>query len=122
MRRLNFFPLLLIAGYNLEAATDAGTNAVQSYNAHGIVRQIATDRHLATIQHEAIAGYMSAMTMDFNVKDTNELTGISPADEITFKLEAGENDSWIQNIRLVSHHIEDVTDNTIVIHASTPEL
>ena len=122
MKRLNFLLLLILAGYKLAAAPDASLASVKSYAAHGIVRQIAGDRHTATIQHEAIAGYMSAMTMDFNVKDTNELNGISPQDEISFKLEAGENDSWIQDVRLVSHHISDVTNHTIVIHVPTSEL
>ena len=43
---------------------------------------------------------MSAMTMDFSVKNTNELNGISAADEITFKLVVGETDSWIEGVQL----------------------
>ena len=77
---------------------------------------------MAKIQHDAIAGYMPAMTMDFNVKNTNGLKNISPSDEITFKLVVNENDSWIEGIHFESHVIEDLTNNTVIIHMPTAEL
>jgi protein SCO1/2 len=124
MKRLNIFFvfLLVVSGRRLEAAPDAGQTSAKSYDARGVVRQITDDRRKATIQHEAIPGYMSAMTMDFNVKDTNELNGISPSDEITFKLEVGENESWIEGIHFVAHQVEDVTNNTFVFHFQSAEL
>jgi protein SCO1/2 len=124
VKRLNFsfVLLIIIAGFKLEAAPTAGQTTAKSYDAHGVIRQITEDRRKTTIQHEAIPGYMSAMTMEFNVKDTNELAGISPSDEITFKLVVGENDSWIEGVHFVSHHVEDVTNNTFVFHFQTAEL
>jgi protein SCO1/2 len=125
MKRLNLFFVFLMAVIfvcKLEAAPDVSQTNIKSFDACGVVRQIADDRRKATIQHEAIAGYMSAMTMEFNVKDTNELNGISPSDEITFKLDVGENDSWIENVHFVSHRIENVTNNTFVFHFSSAEL
>jgi protein SCO1/2 len=104
------------------AAPDTGPAQVKFYAAHGVIRQIAADRHSATIQHEAIAGYMPAMTMEFSVKDTNELNGIAPADEITFKLAVGESEDWIEAIRFESHRIEDVTNGVVMVHETTPEL
>jgi protein SCO1/2 len=125
MKRLNFFfvcLLAVIAACKLDAAPDDSQTNIKSFDARGVVRQIADDRRKATIQHEAIAGYMSAMTMEFNVKDTNELNGISPSDEITFKLDVGENDSWIEGVHFVAHRVEDVTNNTFVFHVPTAEL
>jgi protein SCO1/2 len=124
MKRLNFFCafLFVIAGCKLEAAPDVGQTSIKSCDARGVVRQIADDRHKATIQHEAIPGYMSAMTMEFNVKDTNELNGISQSDEITFKLDVGENESWIEDVHFVAHQIEDVTNNTFIFHVPSAEL
>jgi len=124
MKRLNFLCafLLVIAVCKLEAAPDASQTSVKSFDARGVARQIADDRRKATIQHEAIPGYMSAMTMDFNVRDTNELNGILPSDEITFKLVVGENDSWIEGIHFFAHQVEDVTNNTFVFHVPTAEL
>jgi protein SCO1/2 len=125
MKRLNFFFVLLffvIANCKLEAAPDVNQTNIKSFDAHGVVRQIANDRSKVTIQHEAIAGYMPAMTMEFTVKDTNELNGISPSDEITFKLDVGEDDSWIEDVHFVAHRVEDVTDNTFVFHVPSAEL
>jgi protein SCO1/2 len=119
-----FFVLLLVvmAGCKLKAAPDASQADAKSYDAHGVVRQIATDLHSVTIQHEAIAGYMPAMTMDFPVKDTNELAGISPSDEITFKLIVHENGDWVDDIHFIAHRIENVTNNNYVFHVPTAEL
>lgn len=126
VKHWNFFLILLlmvIAGCEHKAAPpDVSQSGVKSYNARGVVRQIADDRHQVTIQHEAIDGYMPAMTMEFAVKDTNQLNGISPADEVTFKLVVGENDSWIENVRFVAHRIENVTNNEFTFHADGTEL
>jgi protein SCO1 len=125
MRRLIFpFVLLMaaVATCSLEAAPNNGQTNAESYDARGVVRQIADDRRRATIKHEAIPGYMGAMTMEFNVKDTDELAGISPLDEITFKLVVGENDSWIEGVHFVAHQIENVTNNTFIFHFPTAEL
>jgi protein SCO1/2 len=102
--------------------SDASAPSVKTYAAHGIIRQITPDRHTATIQHDAIPGFMSAMTMDFTVRTTNELKGIAPDDEINFKLLVGEHDSWVENIRFVSHRIENVTNGVVLIHVPTAEL
>jgi protein SCO1/2 len=91
--------LLLAGGCKPQAAPEpAGGSAAQAYTARGVVRQIAPDRHSVTIQHEAIPGYMGAMTMDFPVKDTNELTGLGPGDGITFKLMVRENEDWVEQL------------------------
>ena len=115
--------LLALAGCKPKtAASAAGSNKVKFYDAHGVIRQIAADRHSATIQHGAIAGYMPAMTMDFPVRDTNELNHLAPSDEITFKLAVGEKDDWIEDIRFLSHRIENVTNGVVIVHETTPEL
>jgi len=126
MKCLNYFiviALLAIAGCKPKPAAPAVAPAqVKFYDAHGVIRHIATDRHSATIQHDAIAGYMPAMTMEFPVNDTNALNGLAPSDEITFKLAVGENDDWIEAVRFVSHRIEDVTNGVVMIHETRPEL
>ena len=78
-------------------AAAAATN--QTYIVHGVVQAISPDHRHATIKHEAIPGYMAAMTMDFSVRDTNALTGLAPGDEVTFTLEVTADDDWIKNLR-----------------------
>jgi protein SCO1 len=112
----------VLAGGELNAAPEDGKTNAMFHDARGVVRQVAADHHAVTIQHEAIAGYMPAMTMEFPVKNTNELAGISPSDEITFKLAVHENNSWIEDIHFVAHRIENVTNGIVTIHVPTAEL
>jgi len=106
-----FLLLLAVAGCKPEsAAPDASRPVVKTFDARGVVQQIAADRRSVTIKHEAISNYMSAMTMDFVVKDTNELAAIAPADEVTFKLVVHEAGHWIEQIHFESHHAAVVTN------------
>ncbi|HVU08257.1 MAG TPA: SCO family protein [Verrucomicrobiae bacterium] len=122
MKNLNLFLaglIFILAGCKPEPSEDS---SVKTYDVHGIMRQIAPDRRSATIQHDAIAGYMPGMTMDFNVRDTNELNGLSAGDEITFRLMVTETNSWIENVHFVAHQIEKVTNNEVLIHVASDEL
>jgi protein SCO1/2 len=115
--------VLGLAGCKPEApATNTAAPAVRTYAARGIVRQIATDRQTATIQHEAIPGFMSAMTMDFTLKNPDELRNIAPGDRINFTLLVTETNSWIESVRFDSHVIENVTNHEFIIRTSSPEL
>ena len=117
--------LFFAATFGTEAQTSvsAVTNSkVKTYAVRGIVQQISADFHTATIKHEAIPEYMAPMTMDFKTKDTNVLAGIAPNDEITFKLAVTADDDWIEDVRLVAHHIGLVTNRTVIIRAPTLEL
>jgi protein SCO1/2 len=101
------------------AAPDAG---VKFYSAHGLVRQVAADRRHVTIHHQSIPGYMMEMTMDFSVKNTNDLAGISPGDKINFTLAVDATESWVTNVQLIVHHITDVLSNTVVPPSDSLEL
>src|ERR1700759_3683321 len=77
------------------ATTDSGT---KTYPAHGVVQSVEPDLRHVRIKHDAIAGYMAAMTMDFPARDTNELKGLAAGDEINFTLAVTETDDWIESI------------------------
>jgi protein SCO1/2 len=70
-----------------------------SYAASGIMETISPDRHTATIHNYEIPGYMAEMTMDFPVRDTNELNSVLPGDIIKFSVIVSKTDSWIQNVK-----------------------
>jgi protein SCO1/2 len=118
MKTLKFLVALLVAGEVLTARADG----VKTYAAHGLVQHISDDRRAITIQHDAIPGYMMGMTMEFSVRDTNDLAGIVPGDEINFILEVNEQESRVENVHLLAHHISSVTNNTFVFHADSEEL
>jgi protein SCO1 len=94
--------LSLAAGAGNSARADDPT--LHSYPALGVVEQIASDRRQVTIHHQDIPGYMMEMTMDFPVKDTNELNDISVGDKITFTLVVGRTNDWVENIHCVGHN------------------
>ncbi len=64
------------------STTTAAT--LERYSARGTVRAIAPDRKQITIAHEAIPGFMKAMTMPFEVADPSILAGIAADDAVEF--------------------------------------
>ena len=118
-----FCGLLLAAGCQRESsAPPVAVTTNQTYAVHGVVQAIPPDLRHATIKHEAIPGYMGAMTMDFSVRDTNALARLAPGDEISFTLVVTADDDWIENIQRVGR-----TDVTSISgppgwHIAEPEL
>ena len=89
----------LLLGLLLLLAGAAPVPADQTYPGRGVIQQIAPDRRSVTIAHEAIPGYMAAMTMTFDVRNTNALNGLAPADQVTFRLVVRDNDDWVENLQ-----------------------
>jgi protein SCO1/2 len=75
------------------------TKNQKSYDVKGVVVQVKPQEKQVEIKHEAIPGYMAAMTMSFDVKDTNELAGLLPGDAVSFRMTVTEKDGWIDQIR-----------------------
>ena len=74
----------------------------QSYQAFGVVKELEADGKTVRIKHEEIPGYMLAMTMSFEVRDTNELHGIDVGDVVAFRLWVTEDDGWIDQVKKVA--------------------
>src|SRR5512137_1328677 len=68
-----------------QRAMDFPTN-VTAYEVRGVLKEIRKSGAAALIDHEDIPGYMEAMTMLLDVKDTNELAGLAPGDAIRFRM------------------------------------
>src|SRR5688500_11028980 len=58
----------------------------KTYQVKGVVHEVSPEKKQVRVEHERIPGYMDAMTMMFDVKDTNELTGLKPGDNISFRM------------------------------------
>lgn len=97
---------------NLAHAAEKMSATNQIHTTQGLVREIAPDHHKAVIRHEAIPGYMPAMTMEFNVRNTNELSGISVGDTVTFRLTATEETHWIDQVKKVASPTNSVLATT----------
>lgn len=76
--------------------TPPATNLISTVT--GTVRELSPGDSTLVIAHEAIPNYMPAMTMPFNVRQTNELAGLVVGDEIKFRLVVTTEESWIDQI------------------------
>lgn len=72
---------------------------VRTYQARGIVREVDLVQRTATIEHEAVPGFMPAMTMPFVVTDVRELAAITNGDTVSFRITVTANDGWIDHLR-----------------------
>ncbi len=72
--------------------------STQVYTVKGVIKELEPDGKTAVIRHEAIPGYMEAMTMPFEVRDTNLLHGLKPGDTVSFKLAVTPKEGWIADL------------------------
>lgn len=59
-------------------------DGVQHHRAHGVVRDVNRKDAQVLIEHDEIPGFMSAMTMSFDVPDPELLAGLSQGQSIDF--------------------------------------
>jgi hypothetical protein len=51
------------------------------------------------LRRTIIEGYVSAMTMPFEVKDTNELAGLEAGDAVSFRMNVTDKKGWIDQLK-----------------------
>ncbi len=71
------------------------------YTLQGQIVSIDANRQQATIKHEEIKGFMSAMTMPYKIKDARLLDGMQPGDLINAKLVILPNDAYLADVNKV---------------------
>jgi protein SCO1/2 len=71
----------------------------QVFQVDGLVVEVKPLENSVTLKHAAVPGYMAAMTMPFDVKDTNLLTGLEPGDPVSFQLIVTDTYGYIVRIR-----------------------
>jgi protein SCO1/2 len=81
-----------------QRALDFPTN-VTAYQVKGVLQEIRAAGRKALIQHEEIPGYMEAMTMQLDVYNPNELAGLQPGDQMTFRLLVTDTEAWIDHVQ-----------------------
>ncbi len=80
-------------------ATDVSGATQRVFEVRGTILELQPQEKTVRIRHEEIPGYMAAMTMPFEVRDTNELAGLEAGDTVVFRLNVTETDGWIDRIR-----------------------
>ncbi|NBV20888.1 MAG: hypothetical protein EBS05_02680 [Proteobacteria bacterium] len=79
------------------APAPANTNR-QVFFVKGFVKELKPDGRTVVVDHEEIPNYMAKMTMPFKVRTTNELAGLGTNDQIHFRLNVAEYESWIDQV------------------------
>lgn len=72
----------------------------QSYALEGKVVAVDKSRHQVTVAHEAIPGFMDAMTMPFDVRDDWAISILEPGQEIEATLVIKGEQSWIEDLKI----------------------
>jgi protein SCO1/2 len=80
-----------------QTSASAATNA-HTYRVNGVVKELPAGGKSVVIRHEAIPNYMAAMTMEFKVRDTNQLRGLAPGDRVSFRMFVTEDEGWIEDL------------------------
>ena len=107
MKVSSLFLVLVLAGVCLSCGKrpdrfstgKSGNTNQQIFQVKGLVQEINPDGKTAVIKHEEIPNYMPAMTMPFDVKNTNELRGLQPGDAISFRMIVTDDDGWIDQVK-----------------------
>jgi protein SCO1 len=81
-----------------ETATHPAPDGTREFVVKGVVKKVDQENGRLIIAHEAIPGFMDAMTMPFRVKETGALTGIHAGNSVSFRLSVTAEQSWIDNI------------------------
>jgi protein SCO1/2 len=96
---LSFAVLAFVINAGHSFAAEVSQTNRQTFQVKGVVVAVRPAEKKMEIKHEAIPGYMSAMTMPFDVKDTNELAGIEAGDPVSFRLNVTDAYGWIDQLR-----------------------
>jgi protein SCO1 len=74
--------------------------STKRYHLKGKVVSVDKQSHMLNVDGEAIPGFMSAMTMPYNVKAESELDKLVPGESITADVVVQGDDSWLENVRV----------------------
>lgn len=91
----------VLLGLAVLGGADPGKPAVRTFSARGVVLEVKTNDAQVVIRHDAILGYMDAMTMPFMVKDPAQLTGLKHGDQVTFQLHVTSDESWVEHFQKI---------------------
>jgi protein SCO1 len=101
-----------------QAAESAAAPAeTREFSVKGVVKKVEPENSRVIIAHEAIPGFMEAMTMPFRVKAPEILAGVQAGDSVSFKLSVTADQSWIDKV--VKIPAINITTATATDHAPT---
>ena len=111
-RKLLFvlLPVLLLLSGCRQSSSPSTPLPTKTFTIRGKV--VSTDATHVTLDHEAVPGFMEAMTMPYKVKDPSVLSELHPGDRITARLTAQQDAAGFR---------DPVLDNIVVIAQARPD-
>jgi protein SCO1/2 len=89
------------SGDRREKSASIDRDSIRSFLVRGRIVSFSRARRVVVIAHDEIPGYMAAMTMPFNVKDTILLDLVQPKDSVVAVLKVTKIESWLSTLRVV---------------------
>jgi hypothetical protein len=71
------------------------------FEVSGTVTGATDERDMLIVRHDAIEGYMGAMTMPFAVRDTSLISGLAAGDSVRFTIQVSGSDAIITSVNFV---------------------
>ena len=96
-----FWPRLACVLAALAGLISCGGTSDKRYPFQGQILSLSADGKEASIKHEDIPGFMSAMTMTYKVKDAAEFVDLKPGDLIGATLVVVSNDAYLTEVKKV---------------------
>jgi protein SCO1/2 len=90
--------LLLFASLCGVNSCGRNTSHEKRYDLKGKVVAVEPDKHLVTVEHKEIKGYMPAMTMPFTVRNEADLQILEPEALVTATLVVDGSHSWLEEL------------------------
>ena len=94
--------LLLLCGALVAGCSKSAPSASKYpiYKMRGTVVAVHADDKSASIDAEAIPGFMEAMTMEYTIRDSAALSKLKPKDKITADLVADPSAAYLENVKI----------------------
>ena len=87
-----------------DEASEEASAAAKRYPFHGVIRKVDHGGKDVTVDHDAVPGFMGAMTMVFPARGPDAvLAALQPGDEIRAELVVDDVRYWLEGIRRVGH-------------------
>ena len=92
--------IILLAVFSAFAASSCQRPPERRFDLTGKVVSVDKSQRQVTLAHEAIKGYMDAMTMPFDVKDDWALSALAPGQTVRATLVVREDRAWIEGLTI----------------------
>lgn len=94
--------MVVLASF-ITVAAALNAQSVREFAVTGMVVRVDREQKTVTVSHQAIPGYMAAMTMPFEVKEATDLDGLEPGMVVAFTLKVDRSTSHVEGVRVVRY-------------------